>query len=784
MDRIGAIGLHYINGLLKERGVPEWPARWCWHAQGSNLTRLGVDAGSDPFREGMRSEEFWASDDVKANSGNVVGLALLAKLATVPNFGLELTSPEHCLWKSTCDRLVSTTDHQDSGRQRYERMCIFDILDVICIGNFAGPQGNAPSDLYPFVMGKSTPRGTLFEVAEAALGDWMPRRCFRMPSGLAAGSVQDVIASWGAQFALSTPRPVLTYRMFPPITFLMLQSSWRTLAYPAPVALRKGRPNTALFDGTNVADLTGESVDTLFGSDNLHMDIATIADAVRKWSPHVLQAGDDSLEASAQYMGCVATWLDRHAQQIHATQLGIDIDQEKSFGKRSKIKSVALFKMFMLCKFLCNCANLQSVIDTTLSLTMDESLLDLCQATASAAKPSTISKAALAFDMSYVAYWQTQCWPKCIVGALSGQAAVYFSADSSPQFKRDWLITEFTIIANIVAMEAAYQALRALLPPIALGDRGAWQAWCEQLTFETQQELISLTDEVNALLVRHVVVPVGIASRHGSLVHKIHALLHQLFVDLGHWGSVSQLARCITSSCTDQGVESGIHSAPATVDTLKADGFLPEFTTSFAHDGQFGSSSSDVPGAGGSMGSAQAAGTAAAQVLFATCLWVAGPLHIIHNALEMILQQMLHSNKFLRQIRTITGFLKHQGLRELFCKVCLVGESVKYHFLFMRFPEVFVDWRWGSLLKVCDHLLSIKGVSVAHWNGKAMAQKRGKKRRLDDDATAPPRTEDAEGKGAQRDSAEYQTESDPKLMGEVVSDTMFWAFVSMLTLLA
>ncbi len=44
----------------------------------------------------------------------------------------------------------------------------------------------------------------------------------------------------------------------------------------------------------------------------------------------------------------------------------------------------------------------------------------------------------------------------------------------------------------------------------------------------------------------------------------------------------------------------------------------------------------------------------------------------------------------------------------------------------MRFPEVFIDWRWGSLLKVCDHLLSIKGVLVAHWNGKAMPRREGR----------------------------------------------------------
>ena len=97
--------------------------------------------------------------------------------------------------------------------------------------------------------------------------------------------------SWGARYKMQTTQPLLVYRMLQPISCLVLRGACSTLTYPAPRALKAGPPQSALFVGTNVKDIDDACVEHLFAPESLHKDMSTIADSIRQWSSHVVQAG-------------------------------------------------------------------------------------------------------------------------------------------------------------------------------------------------------------------------------------------------------------------------------------------------------------------------------------------------------------------------------------------------------------------------------------------------------------------------------------------------------------
>ena len=97
-------------------------------------------------------------------------------------------------------------------------------------------------------------------------------------------------------------------------------------------------------------------------------------------------------------------------------------------------------------------------------------------------------------------------------------------------------------------------------------------------------------------------------------------------------------------------------------------------------------------------------------------LWAPDVLHVMHNAVEEILTGMKHAQHWLRQLKTIAGFWKHRDLRELFAAECLVGDATAFRPKVMPIPEVFIDWRWASLIRVCEFLSSIRGMIQIYWD--------------------------------------------------------------------
>eukprot|EP00969_Alexandrium_andersonii_P354526 15442353-Alexandrium_andersonii.AAC.1 len=57
---------------------------------------------------------------------------------------------------------------------------------------------------------------------------------------------------------------------------------------------------------------------------------------------------------------------------------------------------------------------------------------------------------------------------------------------------------------------------------------------------------------------KHIFPPMGIGSRRASLLHKTHALVQAMWLEMGSWRAIHEFACNIVSITSDQGVESGL----------------------------------------------------------------------------------------------------------------------------------------------------------------------------------------------------------------------------------
>ena len=136
---------------------------------------------------------------------------------------------------------------------------------------------------------------------------------------------------------------------------------------------------------------------------------------------------------------------------------------------------------------------------------------------------------------------------------------------------------EFHIIEDVEELDRVHRELLALLPDKVFMVEEQWNQWFDRQSGETIANIIRLTAAITACVVRHTLIPTGLATRRTSLLHKVHNLFHGFMMDIGQWRRVWQLLTLISSICTDQGVESLIAGCPLTPAELQAEaGFIPK----------------------------------------------------------------------------------------------------------------------------------------------------------------------------------------------------------------
>ena len=264
----------------------------------------------------------------------------------------------------------------------------------------------------------------------------------------------------------------------------------------------------------------------------------------------------------------------------------------------------------------------------------------------------------LALDATWCLHWRRYLQRK--VETVIG-FCINLMADSSPVFGHDWFLTMFELmtVKGWWDFVAAVQAKLVASEDVGNFSNEFWKAMSEI----------------------HTSVPTALGSARATLVHKVHAFLHSLIIELGSWELVRKVCELVVVVTTDMGVEAELALVPSRILTGN---FLPHVFSDSASvwDGDLAR-------------------------LFPNALWIPGSMHVlssITNDLSKCLESL--DEEYLPMLRNLLQFLNAPWLLERFRHQCLpkptagvTGRNVTDDtFLFENVNISFAEWRWLSLI--------------------------------------------------------------------------------------
>ena len=191
-------------------------------------------------------------------------------------------------------------------------------------------------------------------------------------------------------------------------------------------------------------------------------------------------------------------------------------------------------------------------------------------------KKSTLSAHGLTLDASLCQRWHRE-WNRLLQPSPTGQfPAIFYSADSSPQFGRDWFLQEITIVEDVEAAAALQCTILQALPRGNLSEQ-EWESWAASQDRASLSLLLESSRKLCQSVKKHSLIPTGLASQHGSALHKLHNMLHAMHMDTGSWSAVTALCDNIVGIVTDRGAERLLDSTPLTIAELNSLGFFAVF---------------------------------------------------------------------------------------------------------------------------------------------------------------------------------------------------------------
>ena len=91
-------------------------------------------------------------------------------------------------------------------------------------------------------------------------------------------------------------------------------------------------------------------------------------------------------------------------------------------------------------------------------------------------------------------------------------------------------------------------------------------------------------------------------------------------------------------------------------------------------------------------------------------------------------------------------------------------------------PSSYIEWRWGSLLEVLEHLVYLRAPLMLLWDSKKLV--RGLDLPEAKAAAEAEREKQPHGRG--ETSAQYGQPSAPKEAGAIIHNPLFWSYVDLL----
>lgn len=229
----------------------------------------------------------------------------------------------------------------------------------------------------------------------------------------------------------------------------------------------------------------------------------------------------------------------------------------------------------------------------------------------------------------------------------------------------------------------------------------------------TRGRIAELTVELLGAIKRHMLPPTALGMRKSSLVHKVSAILHSLYLELRGMPALRLYLKTIVNVTTDLGTESGVGDVPA-IDIEK---FLPQFqSVGYCSEESMGPPSLDMNDA-----DAPAQGQPwlqEAKFMFENSLSLAGVLHNLHGACKELTDAMPHfSSFFFDPFKALVDVLGHEEFRKYLVKRCYstpVLEGLAPQLL--SFDAQLVEHRWGYIISAAKAVHDLEYVLSAGWN--------------------------------------------------------------------
>jgi hypothetical protein len=523
-----------------------------------------------PWTFGRGAEEgtasnFWSDYARRAAGGHICGVALIRVPGARYSGPGSLLSSEHRLLKDWCVDPSS-------------KLVYFEVLDAFAIGNFAGGGDGLPSDsvdLLPVIWDMRKRR--LVTTTRAAVGSLssttslapiLGATCFRAShrdsDPQPTGTLREVLGQWRDNHSTrgwpaDPDRPVdVCWFLWHPLAALVLHRRWHTL-----VSYEGGCP-VQLVPPCRPLQLPGSCIDIV--GEGLTVATATLlADSLRQWAPVLQESADANDACTAQFLQGFMEWADRLVDSLVSIRCG-GCSTARSVGVGgAKYELVWLVQCMLVANFLRSDAVMTDVIRGVMLGMLPPMLAagftHLAAGVTFCPHRTLLSHYRLSFDAAFCMLWGD------IYGQLPVGTPLYLQADSSPQFRRDYLVLEYSYVRSdrLTELMGILRRLREYATERATGVQD----------IISEQHRAQLTSRLNELFDTHVMCPVGIGSGRGSILHKVHAMLHSFALDLRSWPLVFQACASVVNLTSDQGTESLLQSFPH--ETVKAEGFLPQF---------------------------------------------------------------------------------------------------------------------------------------------------------------------------------------------------------------
>ena len=268
----------------------------------------------------------------------------------------------------------------------------------------------------------------------------------------------------------------------------------------------------------------------------------------------------------------LVSFLDNHIRSLRVTK----VEQEGIFTT-CKFSAEALIRMLKMANVVTNNDKLGMLISQALAFVLPAPLLAVVEEQMKYTRmPSatTISRSQRVLDAAYCMEWRKR-WSLLHAQNASGW---YMMADSSPQHGQDWFLQFVRIAENA---PAAFRSMTALLRSHPSGtstwSKEEWASWlCERSMVELAL-LRHHTRTLNHEVSNHWLIPTACGSKRGSALHKVHNMIHALYLDCGSWSSVEKFLQSLVSYTSDQGTERLVSQVPYTLAELRQTSWCPKF---------------------------------------------------------------------------------------------------------------------------------------------------------------------------------------------------------------